>query len=58
MNFTGVSAMGAVDRPMGIVSPVKLKRKKDKRTVVREAALRVVSRLLDGREEHSDEKHS
>ena len=49
--FTGTGAMGAVDRPMGIASKALLmpspKKKKDRKTVVREAATRIVNRLLD-----------
>lgn len=49
--------MGAVDRPMGIVSPVRLKKKKDRKTAVREAAVRVANRLLDGEERKTDERY-
>lgn len=47
--FTGTGAMGAVDSPMRL--PGKRltfpKKKKDRKTVVREAAHRVVDRLLN-----------
>ena len=46
--FTGTGAMGAVDRPMGFpAKALVMPKKKDRKTAVREAAHRVVDRLLN-----------
>ncbi len=46
--FTGTGAMGAVDKPMGFPAKALVlpKKKKDRKTIVREAAQRAVDRLL------------
>jgi hypothetical protein len=60
--FTGTSAMGPIEKPMGIVGKAlflpqrPVKKKKDRKTAVRETAQRVVDRLLD--DEQSDSKAS
>jgi hypothetical protein len=51
--FTSASGIPAVERPMGIATPgMKIPKKKDRKTVVREAAQRVVDRLLDDEQSH------
>ena len=55
--FTGTGAMGVgMEKPLGLAAPKALlpKKKKDRGTVVREAAVRVVDRLLN--DEQSDTK--
>lgn len=57
--FTGTGAMGVgMEKPLGLAAPkalcLPMKKKKDRKTVVREAAMRVVDRLLD--DEQSDTK--
>ena len=48
--FTGTGAMGVgMEKPLGLVAPksLLLVKKKNKKTLVREAALRLVAHLLD-----------
>ena len=46
--FTGAGGIPAIDRPMLVAAPgVKIPKKKDKKALVRQEALRLVSRLLD-----------
>jgi len=49
--FTGTGAMGPVEKPLFLPQPPK--KRKDRKTAVREAAQRVVDRLLN--DEQDDE---
>lgn len=44
--FTGAASIPAVDRPMGLVAPVNVQKKKKDRKVVREQAEALVAELL------------
>ena len=50
--FTGTTAMGTVEMPL--ITGIPGKKKKDRKTAVREAAQRVVDRLLN--DEQADAK--